>query len=47
MFCGTTEGRATGEHVIPKWARDALNIQGGVTINASDGPGSALAILGH
>jgi hypothetical protein len=39
-FCGTTASRLTDEHVIPKWARDAFNIQGKITITASDGPGS-------
>jgi hypothetical protein len=47
VFCGTTEGRPTDEHVIPKWARDAFNIQDGVTIKASDGPGSALEQVGR
>jgi hypothetical protein len=42
LFCGTAAGRATDEHVIPKWARDAFSIQDGVTIGASDGPGSTL-----
>lgn len=47
VFCGTTAGRATDEHVIPKWARDACNIQDGVTINACEGPGYALAHVGR
>ena len=40
VFCGATTGRATSEHVIPKWAHDAFNIQGWLTVHASDGPGS-------
>jgi hypothetical protein len=40
VFCGNTVGRATDEHVIPQWARDAFNIQGWITITASDSPDS-------
>jgi hypothetical protein len=38
---GFTAGRATDEHVIPKWARDGFDIQEWVTIDAAD-PGAAL-----
>jgi hypothetical protein len=38
MFCGSKEGHATEEHVIPKWARNALGAQP-VTLHMSDGPG--------
>jgi hypothetical protein len=38
IFCGSTDGLADDEHVIPKWARRAFDIQGWVTIHASDDP---------
>ena len=39
VFCGSTEGRGTDEHVIPKWARDAFGIEDWVTTNAVEAPG--------
>ena len=36
MFCGTTTGLPTDEHAIPKWARDAFDIQDWITFTASD-----------
>jgi hypothetical protein len=46
VFCGSTAGRATDEHVIPKWARDGFDIQEWVTIDAAD-PGAALEHVGR
>jgi hypothetical protein len=46
VFCGSTAGRATDEHVIPKWARDGFDIQEWVTIDAAD-PGAALEQVGR
>jgi hypothetical protein len=40
VFCSTTAGRPTDEHAIPKWARDAFDIQDRIIITASNGPGS-------
>jgi hypothetical protein len=34
VFCGTTNGKLTCEHVIPKWARRSFDIKGPVTVNA-------------
>jgi hypothetical protein len=45
LFCGSTSGRATNEHVIPKWARDAFAIQGPITIHATD-PGGPREVAG-
>jgi len=42
----STAGRATDEHVIPKWARDGFDIQEWVTIDAAD-PGAALEQVGR
>jgi hypothetical protein len=41
VFCGITSSRLTNEHAIPKWARDAFDIQDWITITASDGPGAS------
>jgi hypothetical protein len=46
VFCGSKAGRATDEHVIPKWARDGFDIQEWVTIDAAD-PGAALEHVGR
>ena len=40
VFCGATDDLASVEHVIPKWARNAFDVQGWVTSYASNGPGS-------
>ncbi len=47
LFCGTTAGPATDEHVIPKWARDAFDIQGWLTVSSSDSPGSGRKQVGR
>jgi hypothetical protein len=39
VLCGRTDAPADDEHVIPKWARNAFALDG-VTVHASDGPGS-------
>jgi hypothetical protein len=40
IFCGTTQRPLTREHVIPRWARRSLNIQGpGTAAARTDGPG--------
>jgi hypothetical protein len=36
VFCGSTTGEPTDEHVIPKWARKAFDIQGPVTLHSRD-----------
>ena len=36
VFCGTTNGKLTCEHVIPKWARRSFDIKGPVTVNARE-----------
>jgi hypothetical protein len=36
VFCGTTSGKLTCEHVIPKWARRSFDIKGPVTVNARE-----------
>ena len=41
VFCGATIGRATVEHVIPRWARRAFDVQGPVTISASEETGGS------
>lgn len=47
LFCASTAGRATDEHVIPKWARDAFDIQDWVTFRTGDGGGPALEQVGR
>jgi hypothetical protein len=39
VFCGSTAGHATDEHVIPKWARDGFDVQGCLIVLAAD-PGA-------
>jgi hypothetical protein len=46
VFCGSPAGRATDEHVIPKWARDGFDVQGWLTIEAAD-PGAELEQVGR
>jgi hypothetical protein len=41
VFCGETSGRATVEHVIPRWARRTFDINGPLTLYAGDEPGAA------
>jgi len=36
VFCGTTNGKLTCEHVIPKWARRSFDIKGPVTVHARE-----------
>jgi hypothetical protein len=36
VFCGTTHGKLTREHVIPQWARRSFNIKGPVTVHARE-----------
>lgn len=36
LFCGSTSGRPTEEHVLPKWAQRSFNVRNGVTLYASD-----------
>jgi hypothetical protein len=36
VFCGTTSGKLTREHVIPKWARRSFAIKGPVTVHARE-----------
>lgn len=36
VFCGTTNGKLTCEHVIPKWARRSFDIKGPVRVNARE-----------
>ena len=38
IFCGSTQTPLSVEHVIPKWARRAFDIQGPVTVTASEQP---------
>jgi hypothetical protein len=38
IFCRSTETPLNVEHVIPKWARNAFNIPGRVTVSASEQP---------
>jgi hypothetical protein len=47
VFCGSTAGRATDEHVIPKWARDGFAIQDWVTLSVGDGEAPALEQVGR
>jgi hypothetical protein len=47
VFCGTTTGLPTDEHVIPKWSRDAFDIRDGITLSASDGPGTTSQQVGR
>jgi hypothetical protein len=47
LFCGATGEPADDEHVIPKWARRAFDIQGPLTLHASDGPGTARQQVGR
>jgi hypothetical protein len=47
VLCGSVAGRGTDEHVIPKWARDAFDIQGWVTIGAGSSDGAALEQAGR
>src|SRR5260370_23918477 len=46
VFCESTAGRATDEHVIPKWARDGFDVQGWLAIHAAD-PGAGLKEVGR
>jgi hypothetical protein len=44
VFCGTTTGRIsdlTDEHAVPRWARDAFDIQDWVTLTIGSGPDSS------
>jgi hypothetical protein len=45
VFCGSTNGNLTKEHVIPKWAHKAFDIHGGVTIHALDDPAADRALV--
>src|SRR5580704_2096999 len=36
VFCGTTNGKLTCEHVIPKWARRSFDIKGPVTVHSRE-----------
>jgi hypothetical protein len=36
VFCGTTNGKLTCEHVIPKWARRSFGIKGPVTVDSRE-----------
>lgn len=47
VFCDSTAGRATDEHVIPVWARNAFDIRDVVTVHASDATGSPHEQIGH
>ena len=47
VLCGSVAGRGTDEHVIPKWARDAFDVQGWVTIHAGNSDGAALEQVGR
>ena len=40
VFCGATSRVRTKKHVIPRWARDGLDIQGWVTMHGRDRAGS-------
>jgi hypothetical protein len=46
-FCGSTAEPSDDEHAIPKWARRAFDIQGRVTLQARDDPGSPLRHVGQ
>jgi hypothetical protein len=46
VFCPATSGRATDEHVIPKWAREGFAIQGWLTVHRAD-PGAELKQIGR
>jgi hypothetical protein len=44
VFCGTTTGRIsdlTDEHAVPKWARNAFDIQDWITLTIGRGPDSS------
>jgi len=47
IFCGSTDTLLTIEDVIPKWARRAFDIQGQLTVTASDLPGSQKRQVGR
>src|SRR5260221_3792077 len=47
VFCGSTSGKSTLEHAIPKWARRAFGIQGELTVEASKGPMSEREDVGR
>lgn len=47
IFCRSTETPLSVEHVIPKWARKAFNIQGPVTVSASEQPEPTRRQLGR
>jgi hypothetical protein len=47
IFCGSTDTLLTIEDVIPRWARRAFDIQGQLTVTASDLPGSQKRQVGR
>jgi hypothetical protein len=47
IFCSSTETPLSVEHVIPKWARNAFNIQGPVTVSVSEQPKPTRRQLGR
>jgi hypothetical protein len=47
IFCGSTDALLTIEDVIPKWARRAFDIQGSLTVTATDQPRSLKRQVGR
>jgi len=47
IFCGSTQTPLSVEHVIPKWARRAFNIQGPLTVTASERPKTSRRQVGR
>jgi hypothetical protein len=47
IFCGSDQGEATEEHVIPKWARRAVAIESRVSLGAVDRPGADRRHVGY
>ena len=47
IFCGSTDTLLTIEDVIPRWARRAFDIQGQLTVTASELPGSQKRQVGR
>jgi hypothetical protein len=37
LFCGSTDGSPTTEHVLPKWARTAFEVPGSLTLYSGEG----------
>ncbi|HEY5171220.1 MAG TPA: hypothetical protein VIK54_05780 [Acidimicrobiia bacterium] len=45
VFCGSGDGMATDEHVIPKWARNTFKMRGPLRLNVGEEPGDEVRFV--